>query len=173
MSNVTLVTGGARSGKSSFAMQRALTYADRAFIATAIPFDDEMNSRIAKHREERADRFTTIEEPVKLASAIESIPDNCEVAIIDCLTVWLGNLIYDENVDAESETEHLLTAIEASACDLIIVSNEVGMGIVPDNGLARKFRDMAGMLNQKVAAAADNVVLVASGIPVFIKGGSQ
>lgn len=172
MSNITLITGGARSGKSRHALTLASEYARKAFIATSTAFDEEMADRIAKHQQERDDSFLTVEEPIDLAGAIDGLPDSVDVAVIDCLTVWLGNLMHHHEDDIEECTEvtALQPAIRRSRCDLIIVTNEVGMGIVPNSAVSRRFRDIAGRLNAGVASVADDVVLTVSGIPVAIKG---
>jgi adenosylcobinamide kinase/adenosylcobinamide-phosphate guanylyltransferase len=174
VSRVTLVTGGARSGKSTHALTLAGAYSSKTFIATAQVVDDEMRARIEKHRQERGDSFATIEAPLDLASGVRSVPAGCEVAIVDCLTVWLGNMMHAHGPDAPyPEVDTLLEALAEPPCDLILVTNEVGMGIVPDNELARAFRDRAGRLNQRVAELADTVVFVVSGIPMTLKEGRQ
>lgn len=175
MKTIYLITGGSRSGKSSYALKLANQYAGkRIFIATAIPFDDEMKERIKKHKEER-NGFITIEEPIDLKKAIKSIPEDTDVAIIDCLTVWIGNLMHcrKENKNWHQEIDDFLCMLGSPPCNMIIVSNEVGMGIVPENRLARKFRDIAGILNQKTAQRAQNVILMISGIGIYIKGGDK
>jgi adenosylcobinamide kinase/adenosylcobinamide-phosphate guanylyltransferase len=173
MARITLVTGGGRSGKSRYAMDRALGYAaPRAFIATAEPCDDEMRERIARHRRERAGSFETVEEPVDLAAALGRVPAGTTVALIDCLTVWLANVMHRRGEAAREYPEigAFLATLQAAPCDVIAVTNEVGMGIIPtDSELSRRFRDHAGWLNQAVARAADEVVLVVSGIPMTIK----
>jgi len=171
MSGVTLVTGGARSGKSSYALARSEHYHKRAFIATCTPVDAEMKERIAKHRKERGESFLTIEEPVDLAGAVDSLPNDIEVAVIDCLTVWLGNLLHNRESNSESipEIDAFLGVLRTPPCELTVVTNEVGMGIVPHNKLARRFRDIAGRLNQEIADLAQEVVLLVSGIPVVIR----
>ena len=167
---VTLITGGARSGKSRHALERAGRYDSAAFIATSIPSDDEMRQRIENHKKERDESFATIEEPVDLANAVASLPGGTKAAVIDCLTTWLGNLMHNQpNRESFPEVNAFLKAIEAPPCDLIIVTNEVGMGIVPDNPMARRFRDIAGNINQKTAALADEVILMVRGIPTVIK----
>jgi adenosylcobinamide kinase/adenosylcobinamide-phosphate guanylyltransferase len=171
--SVTLITGGARSGKSRYAMETALTaYRRRVFVATAQGFDDEMRDRIARHQQERDGSFHTIESPVDLAGAVGAIPAGTEVALIDCLTVWIGNLLHQEGEDRNwfPQIDAFLEALRDPPCDLLVVTNEVGMGIVPDNPLARRFRDIAGSVNQKIGALADRVVLLVSGVPVTIKG---
>jgi adenosylcobinamide kinase/adenosylcobinamide-phosphate guanylyltransferase len=172
-----LVIGGARSGKSRYALGLAAQFLHKAFIATAEPMDDEMRDRIRRHREERGDAYRSLEEPVDLAGALLRLPAGTEIVIIDCLTVWLGNLVHrrGEGSCAElgeyPEIGELLSALATAPCPLILVSNEVGLGIVPANALARSFVDLAGRLNQEVAARADRVILMVSGLPLQIRGG--
>jgi adenosylcobinamide kinase/adenosylcobinamide-phosphate guanylyltransferase len=173
VSNVVMVTGGARSGKSRYALKRANRYSHPVFVATAVAVDAEMAERIASHRVSRNAKFTTIEEPVDLAGALRRLPEDTDVVIVDCLTVWLGNLFHRNANDVESRIEALLDAIRSVSCDMLIVTNELGMGIVPDNAAAREFRDAAGRLNQRVASAADEAVLLVSGIPQVIKENSR
>lgn len=172
MKTILLLTGGARSGKSRFALEAVPAGARKAFIATATACDGEMVERIAKHRAERATDFLTIEEPIDLAKALRSLPRDTDVAIIDCLTVWMGNLMhrYGEEEKPLLEIESFIEVLNNPPCNLILVTNEVGMGIVPDNEMARRFRDWAGRLNARVAQIADTVVLLVSGIPLTIKG---
>ena len=166
---VTFVIGGARSGKSSFALKEGSALAGKkAYVATAEALDAEMKARIEKHREERSEEWITFEEPLNIARLIEDIHEKYDVVIIDCLTVWLSNLMMnDKNV--EKEIGSFCSALDSQRSTLFIVSNELGMGIVPDNELARRFRDIAGAMNQKIASLADNVYLVTAGIPVKIK----
>jgi adenosylcobinamide kinase / adenosylcobinamide-phosphate guanylyltransferase len=173
MSRLTLVTGGSRSGKSRYALEQALAYERRAFIATGVAFDAEMRARIARHRAERADTFTTIEEPLDLAGAMQRAPADSDVILVDCLTVWLGNLMHAGLlIDGHAAPiDDFADALTAPPCDVIVVTNEVGMGIVPEHALARDFRDAAGFLNQRIAALADTVVFTVSGIPITIKAG--
>jgi adenosylcobinamide kinase/adenosylcobinamide-phosphate guanylyltransferase len=175
MSQITLITGGARSGKSSFALSLALQhYSKRAFLATAVPFDREMKDRISRHREERRGRFLTIEEAVELPRALADLPGGTEVAVVDCLTVWLGNLYHHFQEDEDKirgQVEAFLQELDHPCCDLILVTNEVGWGIVPDNAMARSFRDMAGTLNRRAAEKAAAAYLLCCGIPVALKGG--
>ncbi|MEW6368365.1 MAG: bifunctional adenosylcobinamide kinase/adenosylcobinamide-phosphate guanylyltransferase [Acidobacteriota bacterium] len=173
MKKVTLITGGSRSGKSRYAQTIAMRYGGtRIFVATAEPVDEEMRARIRKHQAERAELFTTIEEPYDIGSAIASLPPGTDVAIVDCLTVWLGNLMYrNERCDVTAPPiQRLLGILDDPPCDVILVTNEVGMGIVPDSEMARRYRDLAGHLNQAVAQKADRVAFMVSGIPVMIKG---
>jgi adenosylcobinamide kinase/adenosylcobinamide-phosphate guanylyltransferase len=169
--NITLVTGGSRSGKSSHALELAEQYKHKVFIATAQAMDDEMRSRIQKHREERGESFRTIEEPLDIADAVSSVTDTDGVIVLDCLTVWLGNLLYHLQTEEERKKtiDGFLKVLESPPCDIIIVTNEVGMGIVPENELSRDFRDQAGFLNQQVAKLADTVAFIVSGIPMTLK----
>ncbi len=181
----TFITGGARSGKSSLALslaaERVADPASVAFIATAIRGDDEMTERIRRHRDERPAAWTTYEEPLAAASAVrKAATDGHELVILDCVTLLVTNWLCQEPADAlltDQRAEDTLSEMRslAEACadgvgHAIVVSNEVGMGIVPINDLARRFRDVAGSANQLLAKAADEVYLCASGIPIRIKG---
>jgi len=172
MPAITFITGGARSGKSRYALALARDYATKAFVATAEPLDDEMRVRIARHKRDRDPAFTTVEAPRDVAAALAALPADMEGAVIDCLTVWLSNLLQEYGPDATTypELERFLELLAAPPCDLIVVSNEVGMGIVPDNAMARHFRDLAGSVNEKVAALSDRVILMVSGLPLVLKG---
>ena len=166
---VTLVFGGARSGKSLFAESLVLDAgAQRVYIATAERVDDEMTRRIEVHRARRGQAWRTVEAPIELAQAIgrESTPRTC--LLVDCLTVWLGNLMHHGR-DVDAAAKSLLESLSAAPGPVVLVANEVGLGIVPDNPLARAFRDHAGRLNQAVARAAGNVHFVAAGIPMALK----
>lgn len=171
MKRILLITGGVRSGKSRYALAAAKPYARRAFVATAVALDEEMTHRIRRHQAERRGKFATVEEPEDLAGALQSIPAGTGVAVIDCLTVWLGNLMHRHGASRRAfpEMSAFLRALKSPPCDLIIVTNEVGFGIVPENAMARAFRDMAGTLNRRVAERATDVILMISGIPVSIK----
>lgn len=167
------ITGGARSGKSAFALSEASgTKGKKAYIATAQALDEEMKQRIEKHKKERPAEWTTIEEPLKIAALIKDIQKKYDVILIDCLTLWLSNLMLN-NKDIEREIDTFCHLLDTVHCSLFTVSNEVGMGIVPENETARKFRDMAGALNQKVAGIADEIYMVVAGIPVKIKSSSK
>lgn len=170
-----LITGGARCGKSALALRIAEeNYTARAFVATAVETDAEMRERVSRHRLERGNRFETIEEPFEPHRVLSSLPRSTQVAVLDCLTVWLGNLYhrFDGREDRVlAEVDLFLSRLDAVSCDLILVTNEVGWGIVPENGLARSFRDMAGYLNRKVAEGSEHVYLVCAGIPLALKGG--
>lgn len=167
MSRLTLVLGGARSGKSRFAEGLARQHGGpRTYIATAEAFDDEMRQRIAKHREQRAgDGWVTIEATLDPASVLP----RGGLVLLDCVTVWLGNLMHHGR-DLRAEVAKLCAALEACPAEVILVSNEVGLSIVPENAMARRFRDEQGLANQALAAIADNVYFIAAGLPLKLKG---
>lgn len=166
---LTLILGGARSGKSRLAEQLAERRAGTAvYIATAEAHDDEMRSRIAEHRARRGGRWRSIEAPVAVAEVLRALPPETGVVLVDCLTLWLSNLMHAGR-DIGTETAELLAALQAVAFPVLLVSNEVGLGIVPDNRLARDFRDHQGRLNQAVAALADHVIFTAAGLPLVLK----
>lgn len=164
---ITLITGGVKSGKSSFALKLSENFKKKAFIATGVAFDEEMKKRIEKHKQERVG-FDTFEEPVEIYKVIESLNQKYEVAILDCLTTYLGNIFYYEK-DIENYTKKLIDSLKRVNYNLIIVTNEVGWGIIPENKLSRKYVDSLGLLNKKVASLSDNVYLMVSGIGVKIK----
>ncbi|MEO0673003.1 MAG: bifunctional adenosylcobinamide kinase/adenosylcobinamide-phosphate guanylyltransferase [Pseudomonadota bacterium] len=172
----TLVLGGARSGKTRRALALAETRSRPVYIATAEAFDDEMAVRIAAHRAERGEAWQTVEAPLGLSDALDQINAGHRAEerigdsaiVIDCLTLWLSNLMHADR-DIARETDNLLAAIERSAVPVILVSNEVGLGIVPDNAMARAFRDHQGRLNQAVAAAVPVVEFVTAGLPRRLK----
>lgn len=165
----TLVLGGARSGKSRHAQALAESMAQsRVFIATAQAFDAEMRERIARHQADRDLSWLTVEAPIDLAEAISQHQGTSDVLLVDCLTLWLSNLMLTDQ-DVEPAVDALVTAILESTLPIILVSNEVGYGIVPDNALARRFRDAAGQLNQRLSAVCDATVLVVAGNPITIK----
>lgn len=174
MASITLITGGARSGKSSFALRLALERDRvRTFIATAVALDEEMAARISRHQKERGVRFRTVEEPVHLSDAMGSVSGDNQVVVVDCLTVWLGNLYHHYEEDRNRVLAHVeafINRLDDLPYDLILVTNEVGWGIVPENALARSFRDVAGYLNRRVAEKADHVYLLCCGIPLTLKG---
>jgi adenosylcobinamide kinase/adenosylcobinamide-phosphate guanylyltransferase len=165
---VILVGGGARSGKSRYALEKASTIEGRrAFVATAEALDEEMAARIAHHKADRGEQFITIEAPVELAAAIAD--SNFDAMVVDCLTLWLSNLMF-ANKSCDREIENLIAAAEASRATVIFVTNEVGSGIVPtDSALSRDFRDRAGILNQRIAAIAQEVYFMIFGQPLRIK----
>ncbi len=160
---VTFVLGGARSGKSAHAEALVMAHpAPWRYIATAQAVDDEMRARIAAHRARRDERWRTMEAPLNLAAALAGP----EPALVDCLTLWLTNLLL---ADRRPDWPVLCAALDARRAPTVIVSNEVGLGIVPDNALARAFRDEAGRLHQQVAARADRVVFMVAGLPMVVK----
>lgn len=163
------VLGGARSGKSRLAQHRAEALAGRhIFVATAEAYDDEMRDRIARHRADRDARWSTVEAPRDLAAILAAHDADDVVILVDCLTLWVSNLLL-AGADIGAATDALCNAMASVRGRLILVANEVGYGIVPDNALARRFRDDAGRVNQAVAAIADEVVLVAAGLPLRLK----
>ncbi|MET0314110.1 MAG: bifunctional adenosylcobinamide kinase/adenosylcobinamide-phosphate guanylyltransferase [Hansschlegelia sp.] len=167
--DVSLIIGGARSGKSRFAEGLATaTGLPVAYVATARGDDAEMRERIARHRAERPASWTTIDAPLALARAIEGEATPARVVLVDCLTLWLTNVMLGD-LDVEHEIAGLLAALGSAAGPVVLVSNEVGYGIVPDNALARAFRDHQGRLNQRVAGLASRVTLVAAGLPLDLK----
>ena len=164
---VTLVLGGARSGKSAYA-ESLVAGPGAVYVATAEPIDDEMRERIARHRARRGDGWTTVEAPLELGAAIRAHAPGASGVLVDCLTVWLGNLTHAKR-DIDREVGSLLESLAAPAAPVVVVANEVGLGVVPDNPMARAFRDRAGRLNQALAARAGRVVLVTAGIPLDLK----
>ena len=171
--NVTFFLGGARSGKSRMAQALAETLADSSglspvYLATGQAFDAEMTDRIARHRADRGPRWRTVDCPVDLPAAIgrEAVAGN--IVLVDCLTLWASNLLLAE-ADTAAADEALLAALAAAKCPVSLVSNEVGLGIVPDNALARRFRDDVGRLHQSVATLADAVYFVAAGLALPLK----
>ena len=171
-SKVTLVLGGARSGKSRYAMNLAeARFKKPVYIATAERIDAEMVKRIERHRLERGPKWTCVEESLGIAAVLQDFPHGRDGALLDCVTVWLNNVMYREGKDWVAwRVAELIKALGQVKHEVIIVSNEVGMGIVPEHELGRNFRDLAGWLNQDLAAVAGTVVLVIAGIPMFLKG---
>ena len=165
----TLVLGGARSGKSRFAQQIAEGQSKRrVYIATAEPFDDEMRERIAKHQAARGDGWRTVESPIDLIGAIGGA-DPEEIILIDCLTLWLSNL-FGQSDDVDAQVTRLVEHLDRTERPVVMVSNEVGLGLVPETKLGRHFRDSQGRINQRMAGVCDRVVFVAAGLPVWLKG---
>ena len=168
------LTGGVKSGKSRLALTLAREFeGKKTFIATAEAFDEEMKASIARHRAERDKNFFLIEEPVHLAKAIQVAEASSGVIVIDCLTVWLNNLYYhlkEDGAAMKEEQELFLDALQHTKTNIIVVSNEVGSGILPENALARKFMCELGILNQRTAQVCDEVIFLVSGIPQQIKG---
>ena len=172
---ITLVLGGARSGKSRYAEQLGHDWlannpsGERLYIATCQAFDDEMTSRIDKHKQQRGDNWTTIEEPFQLADCLTRSQGKSRFILVDCLTLWLTNHLLAEN-DINQKISDLCDALKTADDHIVLVANEVGLGIVPENKLARQFRDHAGICNQRVAEVADHVAFIAAGLPLVMKG---
>lgn len=169
---IYFITGGARSGKSAFAERLADGLAGkRAYIATAQALDPEMVRRIEHHRKRRGTSWDTFEEPLAVDELLRKLSGRYQVVLLDCLTLWLSNVIAHTEGDGlvTSRADGLVEALKDFGCVCIAVSNEVGLGIVPDNPIARQFRDFAGVLNQKMAKIADEAYFMASGIPMRIK----
>ena len=195
---ITLVLGGARSGKSAYA-ERVAKYLGGApqhccYLATGEAFDEEMKLRIAKHQERRGQSFFTVEEPVNLSQACRQLPPSTRVVLLDCLTTWMGNISYRREcalaegeasaeakgakaaevatfaVEDSPEVQAWLEYLPQAPCDVVMVSNELGLGLIPGDAYSREFRDSAGRLNQKVAAVADNVYFMVAGLPLVLKG---
>lgn len=165
----TLILGGARSGKSHYAETLAgVPNGPRVYIATAQARDKEMAERIAAHQERRGDDWSTIEEPLDLPAALQNAAQPDTVILVDCLTFWLSNLLLADE-DCDTAVKNLTDALGDCSGQIIIVSNEVGLGIVPENELARRYRDIAGTANQRVAEVCDEVVLVTAGLPLVLK----
>jgi adenosylcobinamide kinase / adenosylcobinamide-phosphate guanylyltransferase len=172
--SVILVLGGVRSGKSRYAQQLAERSDRVTFVATAERRDDdEMQRKIDRHRADRPAHWTTVEEPIALGQVLQTSEGHCDTVLIDCLTLFGANLIEAYGSDDESlETcvKDLCTALVTTSCRVILVSNEVGSGVVPAYALGRRFRDLIGEINQRVAAVADTVVLMVAGLPLPLKG---
>ncbi len=170
---LTFITGPSRGGKTRLALKIALGCPEpRGYLATAQPLDQEMVERIRRHQEEREGNFETIEEPLQLTRALRSLERPFSIVIIDCLTLWLNNLMAKWGEDESSLRQEAFETVEffkTFSVPTVIISNEVGWGIVPENPMARKFRDLSGNLNQALAEVADQVILTVAGIPLFLK----
>jgi len=171
MGKVTLILGGARSGKSSFALRLAKKYKKVAFVATCEGLDKEMRERIKKHKVSRPKDWTTFEKNKDIASALDNMKNDFDCIIIDCLTLWVSNLLLSKNKEEKivQQAIAILARLKKKKAWAIIVSNEVGLGLVPANSLGRKFRDIAGRVNQLAAGEADEVFFTVSGIPTKVK----
>jgi len=171
--NIIFVVGGCRSGKSSFALNQAnrVKEKNKYFIATSVPTDSEMKKRVDKHQRERGEDWITIEEPVMIHEKINQYSQKAGVILVDCLTLWVSNLLFHsyDQTQVDEAIKDLENSLEQCECPVFLVSNEVGWGIVPENKLARQFRDLAGFVNQRIAKAADTVVMMVAGIDVQIK----
>jgi len=168
-----LVIGGCRSGKSRHALELAekISGSKRTFFATCMPLDDEMKERIDRHKKERDKSWKTVETSLELPEAINESSREGDIILVDCLTLWINNVLMEtEDPDIINQRIHkLIITLKEVKCSIILVSNEVGAGIVPENRLARQFRDLAGFTNQKIAECADSVIWMVAGIPVSIK----
>ena len=181
MSNFIFITGGRRSGKSSYALELAESIGEkRLYIATAEMLDSEMKERAITHKKERGDSWDTVEEPIALVNILEQ-SKKYDVILIDCLTLWLCNIMHsgdpdnepDNEIDNETIMKHIRSLADSCAgsdIKIIAVTNEIGLGVTPDNALSRRFADLAGLMNQLMAAKADKAIMVVSGIVLTIKG---
>lgn len=169
---IVLIGGGARSGKSRFALEYAETNGRAlAFVATGEARDEEMRERISRHQRERGSHWTTVEEPLDLTAVLAREAARFDLLLVDCLTLWLSNVLLDPKRDARSEVTGLKECLtDWQGPSLVLITNEVGLGIVPENALAREFRDLAGEMNQTVAKAADEVYWMVFGVPMTVKG---
>ena len=168
---IVLVLGGARSGKSSWALDYVeKSYHSYMFLATAEVMDEEMADRVDLHRKARGPKWQLREEPLEIAEVLTSTGGDVEAILIDCMTIWLSNVLLKKGAEkVPAYRNALLEALVQSRQSVVIVSNEVGSGIVPERPLGRQYRDMAGSLNQKLAAAADQALLIVAGLPIFLK----
>ena len=163
---ITLITGGARSGKTRYALETPEPAEFYTYIATAELLDDEMRERAARHRNERGNRWTTIEEPLDMGPRLV---ESKGIVVVDCLTMWLSNWMFRDETQVEPQIDLLCDALRQATCHVLAITNEVGSSIVPDNPLARRFRDWTGIMNQRVAAVSDAVYLMVCGIAVKVK----
>lgn len=171
MTRHVLVLGGARSGKTAWAESLALRSGARpAYVATAEVLDSEMRDRVASHQAGRGERFTTIEEPLDLSGALVRAAAEHDVVLVDCLTLWITNLLMAGDDVSRAVSELGAALMEIGSAKIILVSNEVGLGIVPDNAMARTFRDLAGAAHQRLAVICDDVYFVVAGLPMVLKG---
>ncbi len=172
-SHITLITGGVKSGKSSYALQAGQGVGTRrSFIATATALDDEMAEKIRAHRLERGDAWRTFEEPRDIAPVLERVAAKSDVVLIDCLTLWVSNLLtlYDMPEDRiMAEADRLAASLEKAGCPVILVTNEVGLGIMPADRLSRKYQNLLGIVNRRMAGLSSSIFLMVSGIGVKIK----
>ena len=167
---VTLVLGGVRSGKSRFAQKLAAKASSVAFVATARAVDAEMQDKIRRHQQERPRHWRTVEEPLELARTLVECSPRFEILLVDCLTFFIANVLESEPKTLETRIDGLVNALETVSASVVLVSNEVGSGVVPPYPAGRQFRDLLGEVNQKVAAVADNVVLMVAGLPLTLRG---
>ncbi len=171
---VVLLGGGARSGKSRFALEYAARFQRRAFVATAQALDAEMAERIRRHQAERGPEWTTLEEPLDIAGVIEREEHRFDVMLVDCLTLWLSNVMGEPQRDPLRELHRLKECLTVRReTGIVLITNEVGCGIVPDSALARRYRDLAGEMNQMIAAVASEVYWIVFGVPLTVKAGRK
>ena len=169
LQKLTLVLGGAASGKSKFAENLIKRSAKNPlYLATSQIFDDEMQAKVDAHKIQRGDGWTTVEEPINISETLGSV-NGADAVLIDCATIWLGNLMHHGH-DIPTFIDALMVACRDCPAPVVIVSNELGMGLVPDTSMGRKFRNLHGAMNQQIAAAADTVLFVAAGLPMTLKG---
>lgn len=173
MKSTTFVIGGCRSGKSGHALRLGESFPGRRklFVATCVPQDDEMRQRVLRHQLDRGPQWSPLEVPLELTQSIVQNGPDADLMLIDCLTLWVSNmmLVHEEQKPIDDRIQELCTVLQDPPCPLILVSNEVGAGIVPENSLARRFRDIVGWTNQQVAAACRQVIWMVAGLPVSIK----
>ena len=171
--SITLILGGARSGKSRLAQKLAASHSSVVFVATARPIDDEMRRKIERHKAERPSEWLTVEEQISLDRTVRDYAPRFRMLVVDCLTLYAANLLSTANSDWEAilpNVNSFCSELRAAKCSIVLVSNEVGSGIVPEYPSGRVFRDLLGAINQQVAAIADNVVLMVAGLPLMLKG---
>ena len=169
--SVTLVLGGVRSGKSRYAHQLAAQWDRVVFVATAKAVDDEMRAKIDRHRDDRPAEWLTVEETLELPTVLQMHDLESDVIVVDCLTIFAANLLETQGDGAiEQRVSALCEALQSVRCPVVLVSNEVGSGVVPASPLGRRYRDLLGELNQRVARVADDVVLIVAGLPLALKG---
>lgn len=164
---VTLITGGIKSGKTSYGLSLGKLYTSKAYIATAVSFDNEMKVKIEMHQKERGRLWETVEEPIEISKALYSITE--DFVMIDCVTLWLNNLMYYEK-DIDLYIKSFCGTLIYCPKEVIIVTNEIGLGVIPEKKNIREYINKLGLLNQKIGEIADRVVLMVSGIPIYIKG---
>lgn len=174
MFDLTLILGGCRSGKSRHALELAEQSGlqDKFFLATSQALDSEMQERITKHQRERGPAWTTVEEPLDITGVLERRSCPSSLILLDCLTLWVSNLLMEDKDEVwiHAQLDRLEQGLQVASGPVLVVSNEVGQGIVPDNPMARRFRDLVGWANQRVAAKADRVVWMVAGLPTRVKG---
>jgi adenosylcobinamide kinase/adenosylcobinamide-phosphate guanylyltransferase len=170
---VIFITGGCRSGKSRYALDYANRhFSKKLYLATCEVLDQEMAQRVENHKKMRGPEWQTVEEPLEVVEKVRRYGDEAEVVLLDCITLWLSNLLlkWDDDSKVTGEVDRLIETLKKSQTSFLIVSNEVGMGIVPADPLSRRFRDLSGTANQRIAEVADTLILMVSGLPIFLKG---